>query len=84
MAEYPPSSRGAEQALKGRRKVFLAPDGGAAELSVYDGRRLEHGHAIAGPALVETEHTTLLVAAGWKAGVDRYHNTILTRTAGEG
>jgi N-methylhydantoinase A len=84
MAEYPPSSRGAEQALKGRRKVFLAPSGGAAELSVYDGRRLEHGHEIAGPALVETEHTTLLVAAGWKAAVDRYHNTILTRTAGEG
>lgn len=83
MDEYLQSSRAAEQAIKGRRKVFLAPDG-AAELSVYDGRRLEHGHEIAGPALVETEHTTLLVAAGWKAAVDRYHNTILTRTAGEG
>jgi N-methylhydantoinase A/acetophenone carboxylase len=84
MAEYPPSSRGSEPARKGRRKVFLAPDGGAAELSVYDGRRLEHGHQIAGPALVETEHSTLFIAAGWKAAVDRYHNTILTRTASEG
>ena len=84
MAEYPPSIRGAGHSLKGRRKVFLSPDGGAYEISVYDGSRLEHGHQIAGPALVETEHTTLLVAAGWKVAVDRYHNTILTRTAGEG
>ncbi len=84
MAEYPPSIRGADHSLKGRRKVFLSPDGGAYEISVYDGSRLENGHQIEGPALVETEHTTLLVAAGWKVAVDRYHNTILTRTAGEG
>jgi len=84
MAEYPPASRATEQALKGRRKVFLMPGSGADEISVYDGRRLENGHQIAGPALVETEHATLLVAAGWKAAVDRYHNTILTRTALEG
>ena len=83
MAPYPSASQGIEQALKGRRKVFLPADGGAHELSVYDGKRVENGHQIAGPALVETEHTTLLVAAGWKAAVDRYHNTILTRTAGE-
>ena len=84
MAKYPPVTHGIEKALKGRRKVFLPADGGADELSVYDGERLENGHRIAGPALVETEHSTLLVAAGWKAAVDRYHNTILTRTAGEG
>jgi len=83
IAPYPSAPQGSGQALKGRRNVFLPADGGAHELSVYDGKRLENGHQIAGPALVETEHTTLLVAAGWKAAVDRYHNTILTRTAGE-
>lgn len=84
MAEYPPASRGTEQALKGRRKVCLAPDGGGREISVYDGSRFENGHHITGPALVETEHTTLLIADGWKAAIDKYHNTVLTRRAGEG
>ena len=38
---------------------------------------LTHGHRLAGPALVESEQTTILVAAGWHMTVDKFNNAVL-------
>jgi N-methylhydantoinase A len=43
---------------KGVRSVFL---GGAAEVPGYDFGSLAPGHRIVGPALIESETTTILV-----------------------
>jgi N-methylhydantoinase A/oxoprolinase/acetone carboxylase beta subunit len=47
------------------------------DVPVYDLSRLTHGHRILGPALAESEQTTIFVDMGWKMTLDRYSNAIL-------
>jgi N-methylhydantoinase A/acetophenone carboxylase len=75
------TSKDLEIVQKGKRTVFLDSKKGWCDVIVYEGHNLEHGHQIAGPALIETEHTTLLVASGWKARVDQFTNTILEKVS---
>ena len=77
--EQPTTSKDLKGAQKGSRTVFLNGKRGGCDVIVYEGNGLEHGHHIAGPALIETEHTTLLVASGWTARVDQFTNTILEK-----
>ena len=79
--EYPLTSKDVKTAKKGKRTVFLNGEKGGCDVTVYDGNGLEHGHRIVGPALIETEHTTLLVTSGWTARVDQYTNTILEKVS---
>ncbi len=58
-----------ESARKGTRRVFL---GGWQDVPVYDMGRLPSSWEIVGPAIVESEFTTILVQSGDKAAVDRY------------
>jgi N-methylhydantoinase A/acetophenone carboxylase len=81
LIEHPPSSKDIETAKKGKRTVFLDGKTGGCEVTVCDGHGLEHGHRIVGPALIETEHTTLLVSPDWTAGVDQYTNIILEKVS---
>lgn len=48
-------------------------------LPVYDFAALGRGASLAGPALVESAQTTLLVDAGWRLDIDRYQHAVLTR-----
>ena len=75
--EVPEARDGAEGALKGRRSVWVRRGAGPQEIPVYERSRLTHGHRLSGPALVESEQTTVLVATGWTMTVDRYNNAIL-------
>jgi N-methylhydantoinase A/acetophenone carboxylase len=75
------TSQDLETVQKGKRTGFLDSKKGWCDVIVYEGHNLEHGHQIAGPALIETEHTTLLVAPGWKACVDQFTNTILEKVS---
>lgn len=77
MAAVPPASVGEEKARKGSRRLVLDGEGGELETPVYDRTLLTNGHRLVGPALIESEHTTLLVPPGWRVGVDRYNNAIL-------
>ena len=79
LIEHPPTSKDIETVKKGKRTVFLDGKTGGCEVTVCDGHGLEHGHRIVGPALIETEHTTLLVSPDWTAGVDQYTNIILEK-----
>jgi N-methylhydantoinase A/acetophenone carboxylase len=74
--ENPLSRLKADQAVKGKRRVFLEAAGGT-ETLIYDRALLAHGHQITGPAVVESEQTTLLIPPGWQMGIDRYNNALL-------
>ncbi len=77
MPEYPLIRLKIEQALKGRRRVFLGAKGGAGETPIYDRALLGHGHRLIGPAICESEQTTLLIPPGWAMGIDQYNNALL-------
>jgi len=73
----PPVEGDAGKALKGERRVFTEKDGQGSMVPVYDRERLGHGHNLTGPALVESEHTTVYLPAGWGLEVDQYNNLLL-------
>jgi len=64
-------------ARKGFRPLFLDSTRGRDEVPVFDLGRFGHGHRLAGPALVESETTTILVQAGWQLTVDEYRNCLI-------
>lgn len=68
------------EALRGERAVYLDPQQGVKPLPVYDRERLGHGHALAGPAIVESRQTTMVIPAGWTLQVDRYDNALIERS----
>jgi N-methylhydantoinase A len=65
----------ADGALRGVRPVWSAY--GRAEAPVYEGARLEAGHSIAGPALIDHPTTTVNIALGWQARVDEIGNLLM-------
>jgi N-methylhydantoinase A/acetophenone carboxylase len=73
----PRATGGVEQAAKGSRWVLLDEGKDAQEIPVYERSSLMHGHQLQGPALVESEHTTVLVQTGWRLSVDHYNNVVL-------
>ena len=66
-----------EAARKGLRPVVLEVGKGAQETPVYDRARLVGGQRLAGPAIVESDQTTLLLPTGWSCLIDRYDNMVL-------
>ena len=43
---------------------------GYKETNIFDGSRLEPGHHVMGPAIIEETFTTIVVYPGWKVLVD--------------
>jgi len=71
LQELPAAQRGIDAALKGTRSCWWKPDG-FQDTPVFDYAALEPGHVIAGPAVVESRDTTILVAPGWTGRMDVY------------
>ncbi|MEW6261666.1 MAG: hydantoinase/oxoprolinase family protein [Thermodesulfobacteriota bacterium] len=71
----PAAVAGPESARKGSRPVYSSH--GFRETPVYDRAGLTHGHSLSGPALVESDHTTLLIQTGWRLTIDQYDNVLL-------
>lgn len=69
----------AAHALKGRRAVFQPERGRFATTPVYDGDRLVHGNRVAGPAIIESVNTTIVVPSGYRADYDVQGNCLLER-----
>lgn len=67
----------AADAIKKSRRVLLHESSDAIEVPVYDRGRLAAGHESAGPALVESEQTTMLVPERWRLRIDEYDNVLL-------
>ena len=67
----------AEKAQKGERVVYLAAGEPVRKVPVYDRSHLGNGHRVDGPAIVESEHTTVFLPLGWRLSVDRLSNLLL-------
>ena len=64
----------ASDAFKGRRKVFFEEFEEPRETPVYGFEALRPGNEIAGPAVIETPVTTIIVNPGGRAAMDEYRN----------
>lgn len=78
-APLPRTGRRLEETLKGRRLVDYATDG-VHEARVFVGELLEPGMGFAGPAIVETKGTTVVVHPGDELVVDEYGNLVISIT----
>jgi len=64
-----------EKALKGYRKVYWKD--GFTRTSIYAQMKLEYGNIITGPAIIESDETTILVPPGKKYTVDNLLNGVI-------
>jgi N-methylhydantoinase A len=76
-AKLAATGRRPEDARKGRRRVDYALEG-VHEADIYAGEELEPGMEIAGPAIVESSGTTVVVHPGDEMTVDDYGNIVIT------
>jgi N-methylhydantoinase A len=76
-ARLPSTGRTLDEAVKGARPVDYATEG-VHEASIYNGELLEPGMSLAGPAIVETKGTTVVVHPENAATVDDYGNLVIT------
>ncbi len=81
-AASPLQERAATAAITAYAPVVFA-DGVATPTPLYDRALLQPGNVLAGPAIVAQMDATTLVAPGWEARVDGYHNVIMTRDQAE-
>lgn len=65
-------------AQTGTRPVVCGP-GVTSDVKVFDLIRLTPGHTLEGPALLESDKTTIWVAPGWTARIDRFANLLMTK-----
>jgi N-methylhydantoinase A len=79
-AAVPREPKKTVKALKARREAYLPERRKFAKVPVYDGDRLGHGNRIAGPAIVESVNTTIVVPARHRAEYDGQGSCILTAT----
>jgi N-methylhydantoinase A len=71
------TGRKVEAAKSGERKVFFGKEHGMLLTQVYSRDRLEPGHQINGPAIVEQLDTTTVIHPEQEAAVDEYRNIII-------
>jgi N-methylhydantoinase A len=71
------ASTSADRALKGRRKVFFGDAEGYIDTPIYDFRLMRPGFEVAGPAVIESAVTTIVVNPGNRSRIDEYHNVRL-------
>ena len=68
-------------ALKSTRRAYFADVGGWVDTPVYHRARLQEGDAIDGPAIVEQEDSTVVIASTQTARPDAYGNLIVSLSA---
>lgn len=71
------ASAPADAAIKGHRPLYVASRSDFIKAPIYDREKLGRGSVVSGPALVESDKTTILVLEGWKMTVDQFNNAIL-------
>jgi N-methylhydantoinase A len=69
-----PTATASALASIGSREVWLPEAGKLVAVAVYDRERLEPGHRLSGPAIVEQMDATTLLLPGQTAAVDPYLN----------
>jgi len=75
LAAHAQASGSVEAARRGSRRCLF--DGQAVETPAYDWDRMEPGHKLTGPALIDDKTTTVLVVPEFTCEVDAYRNLVL-------
>jgi N-methylhydantoinase A/acetophenone carboxylase len=68
-----------EGALREPREAYWSSLGGFKETAVFGFEALRPGNTFVGPALIEAEDTTFVVAPEWRFTLDAYHNGVLEK-----
>ena len=77
MATHATAAGGVEAARRGSRLCLFDGNPTRVETPAYDWDRMESGHRLTGPALVDDRTTTVLVPPGFSCEVDAYRNLVL-------
>lgn len=77
MAALAPANASVDSAMRGEKPVYFREAGGFAPTKVYLRERLQPGHRITGPALVEEHASTTVIAPGDKLEVDAFGNLLI-------
>jgi N-methylhydantoinase A len=80
LRELPAGGADSAAARKAARQVYFAENGGRLSCPVYDRYRFCAGQVIPGPAICEEYDSTTVIHPGYRAGVDRFGNLLLTRS----
>lgn len=64
-------------AIKAHRPLYVSRKSDFVKTPIYDREKLGRDSVIEGPALVESDMTTILVIDGWKMTVDKFNNAVL-------
>ena len=67
-------------ALTGHREALFSSEEGWVQTPVYEMERLAPGDGFPGPALIDSDDTTVVVAPGWTCAVDERAGIVLTHT----
>ena len=73
----PLAGEDASAAHRGKRDVFVEAEGGFAPADIYDFASLASGNLIAGPAVIHTPITTIVVQAAQTARMDPWRNIVI-------
>ena len=65
-------------AQTGSRPALFSDDAGWTDTPVFEMAHLQPGHSFTGPALIESDDTTVVVAPGWSCQVDERGGIVLT------
>jgi N-methylhydantoinase A len=65
-----------EEARLKSRKVWVS--GGPVKCDIYDRARLQSGHVLEEPAIIQEVESTTLVSPGWQLRVDKFGNLVIT------
>ena len=74
------TGRSVDEAKTGERKVYFGKQHGVLTCQIYTRDRLEPGHKISGPAVIEQLDTTTVIHPEQDGTVDDYRNIIIKET----
>jgi len=74
LRRHEPGHGSASDAIVGERRVYWTRGSAAEPTPIYHRARLEPGHEIVGPAIVEQMDSTTLIGPGHHARLDEYRN----------
>jgi N-methylhydantoinase A len=77
MVKLPLGPADPSAARTGRRNVFVEARNGFAPTDIYDFEKLRPGNVVAGPAVIHTPITTIVLQEGQRGSVDPYRNVVI-------
>jgi N-methylhydantoinase A len=72
------AARAGTDAVKAKRQLWFR-DSGVIDATIYDRKRMPAGFAVAGPAVIESLESTILVPPAWQAEMNADGFVLLTR-----